>query len=142
MNIYKRLPIVFFFFSSSHLKRIDRMATNDEINVKTALITGASSGIGLQLARLFAQDGYRLILVSRTETDLQQIANDLANDYQCFQPIVIAKDLSRPGAAQELFNHTERLNLQIDYLVNDAGMGEWGLFNDTPLEKLEAMIIT
>lgn len=116
------------------------MAKNGPL--KTALITGASSGIGHQLTRLFARDGHQLVLVSRTEADLQGIADNLVDEFQCPKPIVIAKDLSRPGAAQELFNHTERLDLQIDYLVNDAGMGEWGPFNDTPLEKLEAMIIT
>lgn len=115
------------------------MATNSLL--KAALITGASSGIGYHLARLFAKDGHRLILVSRTEGELQKVANELVGEFQCPSPIVRATDLSKPGAAQELFNDTEKLGLQVDYLVNDAGMGEWGPFHEAPLEKDEAMIM-
>jgi len=110
--------------------------------LKTALITGASSGIGYHLARLFAQDGHRLILVSRTESDLQKVADELATEFKCPKPVVMAKDLSKLGAAQEIFNDTEQLGFQVDYLVNDAGMGEWGLFNDNAPEQVEAMVMT
>lgn len=109
---------------------------------KTALITGASSGIGYQLARLFAQDGHHLVLVSRKEASLYEVAQSLVHEFRCPIPIAIPKDLSKPGAARELFHQTERMGLQIDFLVNDAGMGEWGLFNDIPLEKDEAVIMT
>lgn len=110
--------------------------------LKTALITGASSGIGYHLARLFAQNGHRLILISRTESDLHKVADELVTEFKCPKPFVMAKDLSKLGAAQEIFNDTEQLGFQVDYLVNDAGMGEWGLFNDNSPEKVEAMVMT
>ena len=84
----------------------------------------------------------RLILVSRTESDLQKVADELVNEFKCPKPFVVPKDLSKLGAAQELFRDTEQLGFQVDYLVNDAGMGEWGLFNDTPAEKVQAMVMT
>ncbi len=69
------------------------------------------------------------------------MADELVNEFQCPEPIVIAQDLSKPNAAQELFDQTEGLGVQVNYLVNNAGMGEWGLFSESPLEKDETMII-
>ena len=109
---------------------------------KTALVTGASSGIGYHLARLFAEDGHRVILVARNESELIQLADELLRDFQCPPPVVIVKDLSKVGAAQEIYYETERLGLEVNYLVNDAGMGEWGLFNDCAMEKHEDVVMT
>jgi short-subunit dehydrogenase len=91
----------------------------------TALITGASSGIGLELARIFARQGYDLILVARNRQRLEEIATEL-------KPAavkVIAKDLSVAGAAEEI----QREVPMVDILVNNAGFGVFGKFAGTPL---------
>ncbi len=67
---------------------------------KTALITGASSGIGLELAKLFAQDGYNLVLVGRSEDKLDRLAEVFKNNYGTQQVTVIHKDLSEEDAAR------------------------------------------
>jgi short-subunit dehydrogenase len=67
------------------------------------LVTGASSGIGYHLAKLFAADKYGVILVSRTKSDLDKVAEELTIKYHCPQVVVIEKDLSKVGSAHELF---------------------------------------
>ena len=89
---------------------------------KTALITGASSGIGLELARLFARDKFDLALVARDEKKLTEIAKQLEQTHGVVVQ-VIALDLSEPSAPFELFKKTESLGLRIDALVNKAGFG-------------------
>ena len=98
-----------------------------------ALITGASSGIGYELARLFAQDHYDLVLVARDKPKLTQLASDLANRYSILAK-VIEKDLSKPSAPIELYEELKRASLSIDILVNNAGTGVYGLFSDSNLE--------
>ena len=90
--------------------------------VTTTLITGGSGGIGLEMARLLAVRGHRLVLVSRDASRLRAAADDLrrAHDVDVH---VHAIDLSEPGAAQRLFEHTQREGQQIDSLVNNAGFG-------------------
>jgi short-subunit dehydrogenase len=91
----------------------------------TALITGASDGIGLELARIMAGNGYDLVLVARNQKRLEEIAREL-------KPVrvrVLAKDLSLAGAAEEI--HAEVP--QVDVLVNNAGFGVFGKFAETPL---------
>jgi hypothetical protein len=107
---------------------------------QTALITGASSGIGYQLARLFAQDGYNLVLVARTEEKLNQVAQEFRNQFSNQKITAIAKDLSKDGSPQELYDETKRQGLTVDVLVNDAGFGEHGLFSETDLKKELDMI--
>ncbi len=97
---------------------------------KTALITGASSGIGYELAKLFAQDGINLVLVARDESRLQQIASELAG----VQVKTIRADLSRPETPAAIYEETGRGSIAIDYLVNNAGFGVSGPFADTDLE--------
>ena len=94
---------------------------------KTALITGATSGIGYQLTKLFAKDGYNLVLVARTESDLNRVSDELKNEFG-IGITVIPKDLSVPEAATEVFEETQRLGIDINILVNDAGIGQRGLF--------------
>jgi len=104
-------------------------------NGKTVLITGASSGIGRELTRLFARDGYSLVLVGRDEESLQQQAYNLTNQYGT-QTIIVNKDLSDPKAPEEIYAETNGQGLTIDVLVNDAGFGEYGLFaTETDLQK-------
>jgi short-subunit dehydrogenase len=98
-----------------------------DISAKTALITGASTGIGFELATLFARDGYTLVLVARKAETLTAVAKDLEQTYQV-KVVTIAKDLSEPQAADELTKEIEAKQLSIDVLVNNAGVGIFGDF--------------
>lgn len=108
-------------------------------NRKTALITGATSGIGRELAILFAQEGYRIIIVARNEKRLEETAELLREKGSPFV-IPISCDLSVVGNAQQLYSDVSSRNVQIDVLVNDAGAGEHGFFNETSLEEELAII--
>ncbi|MBO0929537.1 SDR family NAD(P)-dependent oxidoreductase [Fibrella aquatilis] len=104
-----------------------------ENNGKTALITGASSGIGRELTRLFAKDGYNLVLVGRDEDGLKQLAESFHNQYGT-DTTIISKDLSDPKAPDEIY--AETAGKQINVLVNDAGFGEYGMFaTETDLQR-------
>ncbi len=94
---------------------------------KTALVTGASLGIGLELARLAAKDHGRVILVARSEAKLATLAKELAAAHGT-EVHVIAADLSLPGAADRLYNDVVALGLAVDTLVNNAGVGQYGRF--------------
>ncbi|HUC83366.1 MAG TPA: SDR family oxidoreductase [Flavisolibacter sp.] len=104
-------------------------------NNRYALITGATSGIGYELAKLFAADGYNLILVSRTEEDLKQRSAEFSQQYGV-QTIYIAKDLFQPNAAFELYDEVKAKGLLVDVLVNDAGQGQYGLFAEADIQRL------
>lgn len=101
---------------------------------KTALITGASSGIGYELAKCFAADGTDLVLVARDLARLNQIASELQSTFKVSAK-AIAADLSRAIAPAEIYRETERASLAIDYLVNNAGFGTLGAFYDTDLQS-------
>lgn len=101
---------------------------------QTALITGASGGIGLELAKEFAKDGYNLVLVARSKDKLESIAADFAKQYN-ISATVIAKDLSKASAPDELYNELKTQGIQIDALVNNAGFATYGKFVEIPLEK-------
>ena len=103
-------------------------------NNKTVLITGASSGIGLELARLFAKDRYNMVLVARDEDMLEETAIILRNEGAA-DIMIIAKDLSLWHAAEDIYEITKKRGLKIDVLVNDAGVGEFGMFYETDLAK-------
>lgn len=105
-----------------------------QANNKTALITGASSGIGLELARLFAADHYNLVLVSRDELRLREVASELRS-LGSPTVTVIPKDLSKPNAPREVYDETQMKGIIVDVLVNDAGVGEHGYFVESDLEK-------
>lgn len=107
--------------------------------MKTALITGASSGIGYELAIIHASKGDNLVLVARNISKLNQLKTELEKQYKVTVN-VIEKDLSRTNASQELFDETRRKNIQIDYLVNNAGFGDFGMFYETDWKKEEQMI--
>lgn len=99
-----------------------------------ALITGASGGIGYELAKLFAQDGYNIIAVARTEADLQKIADEFRKEYNV-QVEVIAINLFGEKAATEVYEEVKRRGLDVEVLVNDAGQGVYGFFDETDLEE-------
>jgi short-subunit dehydrogenase len=103
---------------------------------ETALITGASSGIGLDLARLFAKDGHDVVLVARSEGKLREIAAGLERDFGVTAHVIVA-DLARPDAPQML---VAQLPVDVDVLVNNAGFGVTGPFVETDLAKELEMI--
>jgi short-subunit dehydrogenase len=99
-----------------------------------ALITGATSGIGYELARKFAKDGINLVLVARSKEGLLDVAGTLEKEFG-ISTYTIPKDLFVPGAAKEIYTETSQLGFRVDYLVNDAGQGLWGKFSDTALDR-------
>jgi len=92
------------------------------IKGKWALITGASSGIGISLAEEYARRGVNLVLTARREERLSVLAEKLSKEHH-IKTHVIVQDLSKPDAAQSIFENTEQNNIQIDILVNNAGYG-------------------
>ena len=98
--------------------------------MKTALITGASSGIGLEMAKIHAANGGNLVIVARNETKLNELKVQL-EQLHGIQVYVISKDLAIPNAAIEVFQETEEKGIQIDYLINNAGFGLYGKFEAT-----------
>ncbi|MBE6894280.1 MAG: SDR family oxidoreductase [Ruminococcaceae bacterium] len=106
---------------------------------KTALITGASSGFGAQFAKLFAKDGYNLVLVARSTDKLNAIKHSLEGEYGV-DVTVITKDLSAQGAAEEIYAFTQQKNINIDVLVNNAGFGILGDFAPSSLAKQQQML--
>ena len=106
-----------------------------ETKNKTALITGATKGIGYELAKLFAKDNYNIIMVARTPERHGSIEEEFAMLYPEGTFHYIEKDLSKDGAAEELYQEVKALGLQVDVLVNNAGFGEAGNFVETDLQK-------
>lgn len=100
----------------------------------TALITGASSGIGEAFARLLAGQGTDLVLVARSEARLRLLSEELAERYG-IRADVVAADLSATGAARQVQEEVVRRGLSVDLLVNNAGFGSYGLFDTLPLER-------
>lgn len=106
--------------------------------MKTVLITGASFGIGYELAKIFAKEKYNLILVARNLEKLNQIKDELQNpDIQIF---TIQKDLSQPNSPKELFDEINKKGLEIDILINNAGFGLLGSFAELDLQAQLDMI--
>ena len=105
----------------------------------TALITGASSGIGKELAIIHAERGGNLVLVARGKDKLNELKVELEKKHEVLVSI-IQKDLSVTGAAKELFNEVQSLGVQVDYLMNNAGFGLVGKFHELPWERQMQMI--
>src|SRR5271156_1694618 len=100
---------------------------------KTALITGASFGIGMEFARIFAREGYNLVLVARSADQLRQLASELEKAHGA-RSLILATDLTEPGASAYVLDQTTRADIQIDVLVNNAGFGQYGFFAENDLE--------
>jgi len=99
-----------------------------------ALITGATSGIGYELAHYAAGDGYNLVLVARTKDRLETIAAEIKKVFGV-TVYTVPKDLFKPGAAKEVYDATQSEGLIVDVLINAAGQGEWGSFTETDLDR-------
>ncbi len=100
----------------------------------TALITGASGGIGLEFAKLFAKDRHNLVLVARNGPKLSQVAGELQRLFDVsVKPV--ARDLSAAPASQSLFDELQREGITVDILVNNAGYGKFGDFANVELEE-------
>jgi len=105
----------------------------------TALITGASSGIGYELAKIHASENGDLVLVARSENKLLALKEEILK----INPVkveIIVKDLSKDNAAQEVYDILKEKSIDVNYLVNNAGFGDYGFFHETNWEKEAQMI--
>jgi|SRR5579862_3485824 len=106
---------------------------------KTALITGASSGIGYELAKLFAQDRHNVVLVARSTERLAKFSDDLQREHGVSAKSV-ALDLTSTAAPQFLFDQLQRERITVDVLVNNAGFGKLGEFAKIPWEESQGQL--
>lgn len=107
--------------------------------VETALITGASFGIGEALAELFARDKSSLILVARSQDKLQALADRLAKTYG-IRTLVVPCDLSQPQAAHKVYEAVAAAGWTVDCLVNNAGFGGLGYFDEIPEAEMSSLL--
>lgn len=107
------------------------MSTADN---QTVLVTGASSGIGLELARCFATEGARLVLTARNQDALQSLADELRGRHT-IEASVLPADLSLPETPERIFKELQGRGITVDVLVNNAGFGAWGRFAGLPLQR-------
>ncbi len=107
--------------------------------MKTALITGASSGIGLELTKILAEHHNHLVLIARNHDKLIDLKKELETIYK-INILIITQDLSQENAAAKIFQITQEANITIDYLINNAGFGECGYFSKTDWQKEADMI--
>ncbi len=113
---------------------MSRRRSSASVQKPIALITGASSGIGRELAKVFAGRGYDLVLISRNKKAMDELASELRALFGT-RAIVLAKDLSKRGAADEIFKHLQRNRVEVDVLVNNAGFGTFGPFVQTETQS-------
>jgi uncharacterized protein len=115
---------------------------NQKLSIgKTALVTGASSGIGQELAKLLAQDGYNLVLVARSVETLHRLGEVFELNYGTGQVTVIEKDLSQEDAAREVYDDVKAKGITVDVLINDAGVSTYGQFaTETDWEAEKSLI--
>lgn len=106
---------------------------------RTVLITGASSGLGYEFAKLFANDGADLVLVARRVARLEEIAADLGREHRT-HVATLGMDLSDPAAPEAIARTLEERGIEVDVLVNSAGMGVFGKFTETPAAAELALI--
>ena len=105
----------------------------------TALITGASQGIGRELAEVCAQNGHNLVLIARNEQALQETAQTLKEKYG-ITAHVVSQDLAKPQAADEIHKWLTQKQIPIDILINNAGFGVYGWFWETDEQKMLDML--
>jgi short-subunit dehydrogenase len=115
------------------------MVDQKGLRQKTALITGASSGIGREIACLLAHDRHNLLLVARQRQRLEQIADTFRRQHN-ISVVVISKDLSVPAAVGEIYAEVRNMGIEVDVLVNAAGFNVYGPFAETNLASELGMI--
>jgi len=104
-------------------------------NIKQfALVTGGTSGIGYELSKLLAADGYNLVLVARDEQELQRVSSEFSTEYG-IEAITISRDLFDPENAFSVYDEIKSRGIEVEILVNDAGQGHYGEFVTTDLRK-------
>ena len=108
--------------------------------MKNVLISGGSSGIGLELSRHFAKNGYRLLWVSKPIAELEAAKKMLETEIPGVTIETLAKDLTKPEACQEVFNWVKKNNHTLDVLVNNAGFGTYGYCSEIPVNQELNMI--
>ena len=113
--------------------------TTSSFGGKWALITGASSGLGLEFAELLAAQKVNLVLVARRQEPMERLASELGRKY-AVDVLVEAIDLAAPGAASHLKSSLDARSVTIDILLNNAGYGLHGALLDTPIERTTDMI--
>jgi len=107
---------------------------NHEGKSRTALITGATSGIGYELSKVFAKNGYNLVLVARNGQKLEQVASEISQQ-SAVKTYLIPKDLAVVSSPNEIFDELRNKSINIDVLINNAGFNEYGHFIETNLEN-------
>lgn len=106
---------------------------------ETVLITGATAGIGYEMSKLFAINGYNLVIVARNQSQLQQLQQRWQDEFGVTIH-AIEKDLSHQSSVEEIVDYLEKHNIEIDILINNAGFGLFGPFIETPIEQELKMI--
>src|ERR1039458_4418351 len=109
------------------------MANTNDFNSEWALVTGASAGIGAELARELAGHGAKLILTARRKERLDALAAELTA--KGTEVRIVAADLNEPAAPQQIYDATEAAGIPVDILINNAGLGQFGAFHLTPIEQ-------
>lgn len=109
------------------------------MNNDTVLITGASSGIGKELAKQFAKHGHPLVIVAPVETELGEVAAELQSEYNVSVK-ALAKDLTDENAVEEIFEELGNAGTEIEILVNNAGLGQRGHFWEVPFERHQEIL--
>ncbi len=106
---------------------------------KTALITGASAGIGLEFAKIFAKEKHDLVITARNKTKLNELADEIKTKNNV-NVKVIAKDLSKQNAGEEIFDELKNENIVTDVLINNAGFGVFDNYWDVKLQDEKNML--
>ena len=109
------------------------------MKITYALITGASSGIGLELAQLFAGNGHNLVLVARQRNKLLKVANEIEKDYN-IKTLIIPVDLCTADAAKRTFEFVKGKSITVNYLVNNAGFYVSSAFSETSWKDEQRLI--
>ena len=106
---------------------------------KYAIVTGASCGIGYEMAKILAKDGKDIVIIARSRDQLEDLKKEIENKHGT-KVKVLAKDLSDPKAPPEIFSELEKAKIYVDVLVNNAGFGVYGMFLETDLREELDMI--
>ncbi|MEW9699393.1 SDR family NAD(P)-dependent oxidoreductase [Paenibacillus sp. SI8] len=107
--------------------------------MKTVLITGASSGIGREFARIFAKENYRVVLASRNEEKLIELSRDLEKQYRA-ETLIIPVDLAQSSGPERLYRELKNRSIDVDVLINNAGIGSFGALHEQDVKSELALI--